>query len=810
MTDQPLTEVVSNLAENDAELSDLAKLAILGALESSESLAEALGTKTGTAVTPPVNRPIEPEPVGAFLTSIEVAGFRGIGPRAKLNLQPGPGLTIVAGRNGSGKSSFAEALELALTGDSYRWLNKAAVWLGAWRNIHEPVPCEIRIGLAEEGEGTTTIGLDWTKDGELGDRISWMQRAGMKREPGLANLGWTSALERYRPILSYDELSGLLEGQPKELFDSVEKLLGMEPLQEAQKRLAVILKELQKPETQAKATKAQLMEALESIDDERATAAVAQVKKMRPDLGVLVKLATGTSPQPSGELTSLRTLALGSVPNRELVEETVRELRSAVGLVADQSDRSLALAESRTTLLAQAVDLHTQHGDMACPVCGDGALDQAWHTRVDEELARDNADLKRLRDAHSALRQRRGNALELVRSTVGFTAPESVGLDSLQRAQVARERWAATPAGDSDLAEHILSTYSELASAAAELRAEATAALDEREDTWAPVAQQLATWVELKQAVQAQSGVTKAAKLASDWFKKNVAALRNHQVEPLADGARDIWARLRQESNVGLGAITMQRSGDVRSVQLVADVDGQETRALSVMSRGELHALALALFLPRATMKASPLRFVVLDDPVQAMDPAKVDGFAQVLREIAKERQVVVFSHDDRLAEAVRRFDPSARVAEVTRGVKSEVRIADSRTPTNRYIEDARAFANDPKVRPEVKLKTLPGLGRLALEAAALEVFQSARYNDGHDRISTEEAWSGAKSLSKKLALALYGDSEKDLSSWRHARIYRKATLGNCIGGVHLGVATDPRGAVNDLRRTVADLLGTR
>ena len=48
-------------------------------------------------------------------------GFRGIGPATTLRLSPQPGLTIVAGRNGSGKSSLSEALELVLTGDTYRW-----------------------------------------------------------------------------------------------------------------------------------------------------------------------------------------------------------------------------------------------------------------------------------------------------------------------------------------------------------------------------------------------------------------------------------------------------------------------------------------------------------------------------------------------------------------------------------------------------------------------------------------------------------------------------------------------------------------
>ena len=52
-----------------------------------------------------------------------------------------------------------------------------------------------------------------------------------------------------------------------------------------------------------------------------------------------------------------------------------------------------------------------------------------------------------------------------------------------------------------------------------------------------------------------------------------------------------------------------------------------------MLSNGELHALGLALFLPRSTAPDSPFRFVLIDDPVQAMDPSKVEGLAQVLHE---------------------------------------------------------------------------------------------------------------------------------------------------------------------------------
>jgi wobble nucleotide-excising tRNase len=94
-----------------------------------------------------------------------------------------------------------------------------------------------------------------------------------------------------------------------------------------------------------------------------------------------------------------------------------------------------------------------------------------------------------------------------------------------------------------------------------------------------------------------------------------------------------------------------------------------------VLSQGELHALALSLFLPRATVAESPFRFLVIDDPVQAMDATTVAGLARVLAETAVTRQVVVFTHDDRLVEVVQRLGLPATVLEVCRGDRSRVDV---------------------------------------------------------------------------------------------------------------------------------------
>ncbi|MGE0361145.1 MAG: AAA family ATPase [Vicinamibacterales bacterium] len=94
---------------------------ILAALDGPDALTRYL-TGTGTPPAPPKRAkaaasaatagPADstPEPPGVFLGAVTISGFRGIGPDTRLPLHAGPGLTLVVGRNGSGKSSFAEGV----------------------------------------------------------------------------------------------------------------------------------------------------------------------------------------------------------------------------------------------------------------------------------------------------------------------------------------------------------------------------------------------------------------------------------------------------------------------------------------------------------------------------------------------------------------------------------------------------------------------------------------------------------------------------------------------------------------------------
>jgi hypothetical protein len=277
------------------------------------------------------------------------------------------------------------------------------------------------------------------------------------------------------------------------------------------------------------------------------------------------------------------------------------------------------------------------------------------------------------------------------------------------------------------------------------------------------------------------------------------------------DGASHIWEQLRQESNVNLRNITLEGSRTRREVEFDLSVDGTEAPGLPVLSQGETNALALSVFLPRATADSSPFRFVVIDDPVQAMDPAKVDGLARVLAEVAVDRQVIVLTHDDRLPEAVRRLNLGGRLIQVTRKSASVVQVSSAADPTEQLLSDAGKLVREEKLPVEALRRVVPGLCREAIESVCYEVVRARRLGRGDSHGSVEEALRETTTLITRLALAIFDDSERggEVYAWLDRNIgqWTPGTVKVCNKGAH-GVASSFDGGtlVGDVRRLVEQL----
>lgn len=758
--EQAVEEIIRARLDEEKRLGERARVMVIAACRSSEALAAALG---GEAI--PSEARSRPQTLDgrhpALLQSIRVEGFRGVGPAATLEISPGPGLTLVVGRNGSGKSSFAEALELLLTGDNSRWSTRSAIWKEGWRNLHH---ADARIDaefVLEGSKGKTSISRRWAPGAKLEEAETLVTVPGSEAST-MDGLGWASAVEMYRPFLSYSELGSMLDSGPSALYDALSAILGLEDLVVAEAHLKEAAKERRKQADEAKSSLAPLLERLGEIEDDRAHACLEALSGKTWDLDTVERSVIGPeySLQEETKGAALRQLTTLEGPSADEVEIAADGLETASAAIAQLGGTEAQRALQTVELLESALRFHADHGDQECPVCGKGGLNEAWRDETEKEVARlrtvaEQADLAhRLRNEAT----KRAKSLMLAPPSLLSTASAlGIGVDDLSKAWTSWASGSSLDDADS-LAAHLRTAHTSLVSEMEEVREAAAKELQTREDTWRPIAAEVAAWLDLAKQAQTGEAQLDELKAAEKWLRAASAAIRNERFAPIADLAQRVWETLRMQSNVELKKIVLTGAGSARKVVLEVTVDGMEGAALGVMSQGELNSLALSLFMPRATLPESPFRFVVIDDPVQSMDPARVDGLARVLEDAARSRQVVVFTHDDRLARSCRLLEIDAKVVEVTRRAESVVELRPGLDPVRRYCADAWAIANSEDIDAEVVSRIVGVFCRSAIEAACSEAITRRRLAEGEDYATIESLVDSTRGLLELLALTLFDD----------------------------------------------------
>jgi energy-coupling factor transporter ATP-binding protein EcfA2 len=679
----------------------------------------------GTATAPPV-----------WLRSVTVEGFRGIGPAATLSLDPAPGLTVVVGRNGSGKSSFAEGLELLMTGALKRWEKRPKAWTETWQCLHHTGPTRLAAEFVLEGSGEP-VALSQ----------EWPHGAAYQTVPPVEHM-WHRDLPSFRPFLSYAELATMFDTLSS-LYDALSPVLGLADVDDLAKQLGEARLAYDNQRKAVNTSKDALLARLDP-DDERSALVAGVLGARRPDLDALAALLR-EAPEYGEDSAQLRRLAGLAVPSDDEVRAAFEALRVAERAHADAAGTDAKRATDVASLLRRA--LAVRDGE-DCPVCGtEGVLDDAWAEHAGEQAAALEAQAAALSDATTKLAS-------------------------------ARRRVEPLP-GDSE---------AEALAGAARLRTESEAAaaeLERRGAAWQALSTHVGAWLEQAREVEQRAATLKALKDAEKWVKGAAEELRAERFAPISERAIANWRELRQGSSVDLHDITLKKVGRGGRADFDVRADGDEANALGVMSQGELLALSVSVFLPRAALDESPFRFAVIDDPVQAMDPAKVDGLARVLHRAARTRQIVVFTHDDRLPEAIRRLRVDATMLQVDRRARSTVDVRVSRSPVQRYLDDARGYAKPGRVPPEVQARVVPGFCRNAVEAAAAGIVRRRAVETGAPLDEADEALIEARTLRETLALALFGDAGRQNDVGNEVRKRYGATAASLVTELNRGAHGD-------------------
>jgi predicted ATPase len=768
MDDALLHAVYKKLTE-DAVLDENWSTYVIAALEGAGELESSLGGNPGSGFAEAVHQPA-PSPEASYIKSITVQGFRGIGEEKSIDLNPGPGLTLVVGRNGSGKSSFAEALEVLLTGDNKRWSEKRLqVWKEGWRNLHHPHPALVEAELYVDGKkGTVRVLREWLSGEDAFDDAKVTVKSSGSADAELSTLGWEQPLRAYRPFLSYNELGGLLEGGNADIYDSVAPILGIEELGETQKVLANA--RLARERAVKESRKAldlhlkRLQQLVDEASDERASQVLGILSARAPDLESARAIVEGVDAgHVDTEIDLLRRLSSLQVPPENAIEEAIKKLASSDAALKQLGGTHADAAARRKALLEAVVLAHNPHDD-ACPVCGtEGVLGKEWRDSCMREIRKLQEEAESVQLAERAVLEAVRASHTLMSSPPEFlSAANEIAIGASTLSQVWKE-WQEGIALDdpTSLVPHIKRLGSALQDAAQEVIEASTDELKAREDRWRPVANDLRSWIDEAIIARTEASEVPSLKKAEAWLQRATVEIRSSKFEPIQEQQKAIWEVLRQQSSVELMKVELQGARTTRKVVIDVAVDGAPGAALGVMSQGEIHALALSLFLPRATSEESPFRFLVIDDPVQAMDPSRVDGLARVLENAAKTHQVVVFTHDDRLPESVRRLGIPAWILQVTRREHSVVEVREGTDPVRANLADAMSLALTKELPENVGRRVVPGFCRAAIEAACIEVVRRRRLARGEPHDAVEEALGAATTVTTLAALALFDDASR-------------------------------------------------
>jgi len=659
------------------------------------------------------------------LLRVRVDGYQGVGAPLTVDLDPIPGVTVLIGRNGSGKSSIADAIETALHGEpraptSTGRGGKAPLW-DREHCGRDAAEAHVEVTLLA-GEETLTLDVRIGPDGSVTGRTARHTAVdGITTDLDLATTSWRSALAGHRPVFGYAAVERQVQ-LAQNLQEFLEPLLAF----------GGCFDELKAGVDAAGSAAAQ---ARERWGQARSTAEqrTDQVDRAHPDATPTAIDWPDVADDPDAWLTTAGLTETGvAAPEITAAQHDRLHVAAtqALAALADLETAEAAPAPDPVTakLAAPLADLHraAQHlddtGD-ACPVCRRVGMDWAAALAATVDTAPATAEqaatfVRRLAALRAALDDDLTPIEEVIRHDWCTAAVRDASTPVLAAGADLRHRLdedgrRATPA----VRAAVRAAHDRLTSAAWHTTVTELAAHTDRERQWrrarrAAVEPFLGVWREVRdEAIAAASWKSAADCLRT--LQNDLRAERTRNLRTLTDSS--VRALL---DDVGLHITGLSVQGTKADVQVV-DATGQPVR-LSLLSAGQRNALLLAPLL--AVAHGGPFGFLVLDDPVHAFDQIRVDRLAQLIHTLAADRRVVVLTHDERLREHLLVRSPHHTARNVHRDHLTGVVREEPSPPMWEVLLDdaAAALARAPKPGPKTTPPTVlvRGLCRMALDDA--------------------------------------------------------------------------------------------
>lgn len=583
------------------------------------------------------------------LTQLSVSGFRGVtnDTAVVVDIDPRPGITVLHGANGAGKSSIADAINTALAGRfsvESGTAGKTPLWAPvAVGRDSEAARVEVTL---QAGADQLRLRYQQTTEGDP----TWdciLATGGAERTVRLGT-HWQTALANHNPVFAYANLERKVQ-LGADLRDYLNDLLALGGSFARLESEVVAKSESVKHAYQTwKSAKNAAESAVVRIDGERHLAD-------EPDLPTVNFPAIADT---IDDWVLNQGIDTEGVLGVEIVSDTLSELRSPAKALTVST---AALTDASVTALQQlqhplkelnAIAIGYDKLDETCPVCGMAESDWRSHLAATVASLSETAELSsRATEAVKKLSDAVKTKLRplLAIPTSARTSPEITHQLTLG-ARLASDFANATDAHGVVSHHVVLKTSSSLA---AWLEGEDFAALvayavaqTNRLKQW-----QIARATALKPFVDTWRSTKELGEQSVRWDAcgSRISDLRKKLGSQRTDAFEHLATQKVQEllSDVGLRIrrVTVQ----AQTARMELEDDAGRPLELGMLSAGQRNAILLAPMI--ASTNDSPFKFVVLDDPVHAFDEMRVDLLARTLGQLATHKRVVVFTHDERLRE---------------------------------------------------------------------------------------------------------------------------------------------------------------
>jgi DNA repair exonuclease SbcCD ATPase subunit len=625
------------------------------------------------------------------LAWIELEAFRGFAETQRLDLDAD--VVLIRGDNGSGKTSLIDGFLWLVCGD----LEHLAQRVKGLRKTHDPVvnryagePARVRIAVMADGE---ELQFERSGNSVRSQLVGWrdqipLDNAGAALADAFGDLDKEQLPTAVRTwgVLRQDAVLAALESGGA-LHERLSAVVGLErvtlfatsaskvakDLRREKSRLEKLREDLRKrheesqrllstskrdqgerdaePTSQLFPKSASLIE--DSLPDgirlsQSLTADPRTLTRLGVEVAALVNLATATAERnaaatarSTGVTTSLRELEAQLVE----LEARAKEATSRAPVTSQLASAALELLGELCPVCGQTIDQMSVRGHLT-ELLGESQAAMKSAGEAQQAVARAQAQVSEAKSAED----RRKEAADIVKRSVDAFRQRLQSVPEL----LIEDPWLE-PGRAEELASVLEALRKQLRSLYADIgRSGGGVVLRAARDveTLASELRKIeADLEEVEGRCSRADSLDKASHAAAERIVER--ALRN--LEP---SFAEVFDRLAPHPTF----TELRATQDIyyKKNQIVPEVYDPERRVsgnpLLVYSEGQLNVVALSYFLGLAlNAREAALPFMLLDDPLQAMDVLSVLGFADLCRRVREHRQLVLTTHDRRFADVLTR-----------------------------------------------------------------------------------------------------------------------------------------------------------